>query len=145
MTAGAALWETFVAVTGRDAAMLAEIEPKADAKRLAALGHVAFRIGLSCLGIGAEPVGRLALAIEKALDQAPSTCSHRSSSAARVASAGSGSMAPVLVVPAVATIINGRRPWARSSAMARRSARTFMRSSLSHATARHALRPRPAT
>ncbi|MBX3161426.1 MAG: response regulator [Deltaproteobacteria bacterium] len=72
MTAGAALWETFVAVAGRDAAMLAELEPEAEPKELAALGHVAFRIGLSCLGIGAEPVGRLALAIEKALDQAAS-------------------------------------------------------------------------
>jgi len=61
----ATLWEQFVASAGRDAAVLAEAtapDPR--------LGHVAFRIALSSLGIGAEPVGRLALAVERALDRA---------------------------------------------------------------------------
>jgi two-component system chemotaxis sensor kinase CheA len=58
------LWEDFIASAGRDALLLA------DAAALdARLGHLAFRIGLSSLGIGAEPVGRLALAIERALDR----------------------------------------------------------------------------
>ncbi len=43
--------------------------PAARGDELAALGHVAFRIGLSSLGLGAEPVGRLALAIERAADR----------------------------------------------------------------------------
>jgi two-component system chemotaxis sensor kinase CheA len=62
----ASLWDQFVASAGRDAITLAEGEP--DPR----LGHVAFRIGLSSLGIGAEPVGRLALAIERGLDRAQS-------------------------------------------------------------------------
>jgi len=65
------LWDQFVASAGRDALVLADAtEP--DAR----LGHVAFRIGLSSLGIGAEPVGRLALAIERALDRAASLDEH---------------------------------------------------------------------
>ena len=65
MTAGAALWDEFVATGARDATALAA----ARGNELAALGHVAFRVGLSSLGIGAEPVGKLALAIEHALDR----------------------------------------------------------------------------
>ena len=60
----ATLWDQFVASAGRDAALLAETSAL-DSH----LGYVAFRIGLSCLGIGAEPVGRLALAIERGLDR----------------------------------------------------------------------------
>ncbi|HWO22528.1 MAG TPA: hybrid sensor histidine kinase/response regulator [Kofleriaceae bacterium] len=63
---GAALWDRFVAAGAADAARLAG----ARGDELVALGHVAFRIGLSSLGMGAEPVGRLALAIERALDRA---------------------------------------------------------------------------
>jgi two-component system, chemotaxis family, sensor kinase CheA len=58
------MWDQFVDSAGRDAASLAaatQLEPR--------LGYIAFRIGLSCLGIGAEPVGRLALAIERGLDR----------------------------------------------------------------------------
>jgi two-component system chemotaxis sensor kinase CheA len=33
------------------------------------LGHVAFRIALSSLGIGAEPIGKLAMAIERGIDR----------------------------------------------------------------------------
>ncbi len=62
---GAALWDRFVASASADAARLA----RARGDELAALGHVAFRIGLSSLGIGAEAVGRLALAIERAVDR----------------------------------------------------------------------------
>ena len=60
----ATLWDHFVASAGNDAAALAGTQTL-DSN----LGYVAFRIGLSCLGIGAEPVGRLALAIERALDR----------------------------------------------------------------------------
>jgi chemotaxis protein histidine kinase CheA/ActR/RegA family two-component response regulator len=63
---GAALWDRFVVAGAADAARLAG----ARGDELAALGHVAFRIGLASLGMGAEPVGRLALAIERALDRA---------------------------------------------------------------------------
>ena len=64
------LWDEFVAAAGHDAALLAGAleDPRGGAP--AGLGHVAFRIGLSCLGIGAEPLGRLALASERALDRA---------------------------------------------------------------------------
>jgi chemotaxis protein histidine kinase CheA/CheY-like chemotaxis protein len=62
---GTALWDRFVASASADAARLAH----ARGDELAALGHVAFRVGLSSLGIGAEAVGRLALAIERALDR----------------------------------------------------------------------------
>src|SRR5687768_11796024 len=61
----ASLWDLFVASAGRDAAMIADaadLDPR--------MGHIAFRIGLSSLGIGAEPVGRLALAVERGLDRA---------------------------------------------------------------------------
>ena len=62
-----ALWEQFVAASARRDAAAA----RGDARPTAStgLGHVAFRIGLSSLGIGAEPVGQLALAIERALDR----------------------------------------------------------------------------
>jgi two-component system chemotaxis sensor kinase CheA len=65
----ASLWDEFVAGAGRDAALLATTigDPAA---QTAALGHVAFRIALSCHGIGAEPIGKLALAIERGFDRA---------------------------------------------------------------------------
>ncbi len=49
---------------------------------------------------------------------APSTCSQRPSAAQTSARSSSGSIAPVLVVPALAATANGRRPAARSSAIA---------------------------
>jgi len=64
----AALWDQFVASAGADAARLADAA--GDAARLAALGHLAFRIGLSSLLLGAEDVGRLAIAIEHGIDRA---------------------------------------------------------------------------
>jgi two-component system chemotaxis sensor kinase CheA len=63
---GAGLWDRFVAAGAADAALLAHA---GSGDELAGLGHVAFRIGLASLGIGAEPVGRLALAIERGLDR----------------------------------------------------------------------------
>jgi two-component system chemotaxis sensor kinase CheA len=62
------LWDQFVAGAGADAAALAGAT--GDAGRLATLGHLAFRIGLSSLLLGAEDVGRLAIAIEHAIDRA---------------------------------------------------------------------------
>ena len=63
---GGALWEKFVAVGGGDARLLASALD--DASQRPGLAHVAFRLGLSCLLIGAEDLGRLALAIERGLD-----------------------------------------------------------------------------
>ncbi|HEX2689603.1 MAG TPA: chemotaxis protein CheA, partial [Kofleriaceae bacterium] len=64
---GATLWDQFVTSAGDDAAALAG--DAGDAARLAALGHIAFRIGLSSLLLGVEDVGRLAIAIEHAIDR----------------------------------------------------------------------------
>ncbi len=71
---GAALWERFVATACRDVELLAaglgDARTLADPARLSSLAHVGFRVGLACLGIGAEEVGRLALALERVLDRA---------------------------------------------------------------------------
>jgi chemotaxis protein histidine kinase CheA/CheY-like chemotaxis protein/predicted RNA-binding Zn ribbon-like protein len=67
MTAGAALWDQFVAGAGADAIALAEAT--GDAVQLRALGQRAFRIALSSLLLGADDVGRLAIAIERAIDR----------------------------------------------------------------------------
>ncbi len=61
----ATLWDKFVASSGVDAALLAE----SAADGMTGLGHVAFRIALSSLGIGAEPIGKLAMAIERGIDR----------------------------------------------------------------------------
>jgi len=63
------VWDSFVTAAGRDASQLNEVIGSADNAELAPLGHVAFRIGLSCLGIGAEPLGKLALSIERTFDR----------------------------------------------------------------------------
>jgi len=63
----AALWDQFVAAAGADATTLAEATH--DGARLAALGQRAFRIGLQSLLLGAEDVGRLAIAVERAIDR----------------------------------------------------------------------------
>ena len=65
---GAVLWDQFVVQAGADAAALAGAA--ADASRLAAIGRIAFRIAMSSLLLGADDVGRLALAIEHAIDRA---------------------------------------------------------------------------
>lgn len=54
------LWDAFVAAGVADAAQLADGGERA--------AQLAFRIGLACLGMGAEPVGRLALALERSLE-----------------------------------------------------------------------------
>jgi len=64
---GEELWQRFVAAGVVDTALLAEAAGKP--AELPALAHLAFRIGLSSLLIGAEEVGRLALAIERAIDR----------------------------------------------------------------------------
>ncbi len=74
-TAGLELWQVFVATSGGDATMLAAslADPASAASvptdRLGGFAHVAFRIGLSSLLIGADDLGRLALTIERALDR----------------------------------------------------------------------------
>ncbi|HEX3478306.1 MAG TPA: response regulator [Kofleriaceae bacterium] len=67
MTTGAALWEQFVAGAGADAIALAEAT--GDAVQLRALGQRAFRIALSSLLLGADDVGQLAIAIERAIER----------------------------------------------------------------------------
>ena len=67
MTDATTMWDQFVIRAGADAAALAGAS--GDAVRLAALGHLAFRIGLSSLLLGADDVGRLAIAIEHAIDR----------------------------------------------------------------------------
>jgi two-component system chemotaxis sensor kinase CheA len=67
MTDATTMWDQFVVRAGADAATL--VGATHDAVRLAPLGHLAFRIGLSSLLLGAEDVGRLALAIEHAIDR----------------------------------------------------------------------------
>lgn len=69
----APLWDQFVAHAGRDARFLADAFSDVTAVRradTAQLAQIAFRIGLSSLGIGAELVGKLALACEHVLDRA---------------------------------------------------------------------------
>jgi two-component system chemotaxis sensor kinase CheA len=74
MTSGVAVWDKYVVAAAQDAGMLVEL---ADAAVLAGaapdhvggLAHVAFRLGLSSVLVGAEDAGRLALAIERALDR----------------------------------------------------------------------------
>ena len=61
------LWDNFVASSGVDAALLAE--SAGDPATMTGLGYVAFRIALSSLGIGAEPIGKLAMAIERGIDR----------------------------------------------------------------------------
>ncbi len=73
-TAGVELWQVFVATGGADAVALAAAlgDPRSaesvSAAQIGELGHIAFRLGLSSLLIGADDLGRLALAIERALD-----------------------------------------------------------------------------
>ncbi len=70
-TAGLELWHVFVTTGGADASALAAAlgDPrsaeKVPAEQLGGLGQIAFRLGLSSLLIGAEELGRLALAIER--------------------------------------------------------------------------------
>ncbi len=75
MSAGVALWDRFVAAGLRDAraldqgvAALVPMQLELVRDRTDALGQLAFRIGLASLLVGAEDVGRLALAIERTLD-----------------------------------------------------------------------------
>ncbi len=64
---GEALWTQFVAAGLADASALADAI--GDPARLGSMAHLAFRVGLSSMLIGAEEVGQLALAIERALDR----------------------------------------------------------------------------
>src|SRR5215468_2137968 len=72
------LWERYVTSASRDTALLIErlgdpaIAQAAGPASVAELAHIAFRLALSSLAIGAEDVGRLALAAERALDRASS-------------------------------------------------------------------------
>ncbi|MCE9576239.1 MAG: response regulator [Deltaproteobacteria bacterium] len=75
MSEGVALWDRFVAAGLRDAraldqgvAALVPMQLDLVRDRTDALGQLAFRIGMASLLVGAEDVGRLALAIERTLD-----------------------------------------------------------------------------
>jgi two-component system chemotaxis sensor kinase CheA len=76
VTGGEALWTEFVAVAGRDADELGrelgtgEAARRAGGDRLGELAQLAFRVAMSSLLMGAEDVGRLALAAEQAIERA---------------------------------------------------------------------------
>ena len=73
MSDHAILWDRFVAAGVHDSSVLAaalDRSSRSFSAEHAGLGHLAFRIGLSSLLIGAEDVGSLALAIEPHLDRA---------------------------------------------------------------------------
>jgi hypothetical protein len=76
---------------------------------------------------------------------AASTCNQIPSRRQMAASSGTGSKAVVDVVPAVAHTKKGRRPAARSSAMAASSASGRMANAASWATTRRLSVPTPAT
>jgi two-component system chemotaxis sensor kinase CheA len=67
VTDGAALWDRFVAAGVHDAALLVTATSDGDPAQRASLAHVAFRLGLSSMLIGADDLGRLALSIERGL------------------------------------------------------------------------------
>jgi two-component system chemotaxis sensor kinase CheA len=90
------LWDQFVASAGADAEALAGATR--DAGRLAALGHLAFRIGLSSLLLGAEDVGRLAIAIEHAIDRTAGA------GTAGAGTVGAGTVVTVELGAAIATL-----------------------------------------
>jgi len=74
------LWDRFVAGSGRDAALLSDASGRstlADRASMIGLGHVAFRIALSSLGIGAEQIGKLAMAIERGIDRVTNLDEHQ--------------------------------------------------------------------
>ncbi len=68
------LWDQYLGIATHDAELVAAALPEAtlasalDPAARAGLAHVMFRLGMSSLLIGADDVGRLALAIERALD-----------------------------------------------------------------------------
>ncbi len=73
MSEHAILWDRFVAAGVHDSSVLAAAVDRSSrslSAEDAGLGHLAFRIGLSSLLIGAEDVGKLALATEAHLDRA---------------------------------------------------------------------------
>jgi two-component system chemotaxis sensor kinase CheA len=65
---GVELWSLYVAAAVHDVEVLAAAEGKMEKELAAGLGHVAFRLGMSSVLVGAEEVARLALACERALD-----------------------------------------------------------------------------
>ena len=69
MTGGEQLWQEFVAAGGRDADQLRR-EVTRSAQNLDELAHVAFRVAMSSLLMGAEDVGKLAIGAEQAIDRA---------------------------------------------------------------------------
>ena len=77
--------------------------------------------------------------------KAPSTWNHKSSAAQKSASAGSGSIDPVLVVPATPTTQTGRSPAARSLATISASAPRSMRMRSSLGTRRSDVVPIPSS
>lgn len=73
---GVEMWDRFVETATADVAEIdagiAALAPGPSQEQAAALAHRAFRVGLSSLLVGADEVGRLALAIEQALDRVAS-------------------------------------------------------------------------
>ena len=87
--------------------------------------------------------GRSVALSAAAAPNAPSTCIHSPRSAQASAIAASGSIAPTLTEPAVATTKNGVRPAAASASTASRSASTSIVKSAPTGTMRSWSEPRP--
>ena len=69
MSEGLDLWSRYVAAAEHDVELLAAAEGRTpSAADAAGLGHVAFRLGMASVLVGADEVGRLALACERGLD-----------------------------------------------------------------------------
>ena len=71
MSAGPALWQAYVAAGVADAATLRDALARGPDAGSRELAQVAFRLGMSSLLIGADEVGQLALAIERAVERHP--------------------------------------------------------------------------
>jgi two-component system chemotaxis sensor kinase CheA len=75
VSAGMALWDRYVVFAAHDAAILADAAgdsvrvASAGASTIGGLAQVAFRLGMASVLVGAEDVGRLAIAAERALDR----------------------------------------------------------------------------
>jgi two-component system chemotaxis sensor kinase CheA len=97
VSAGIALWDRYVVFAAHDAATLADaggdstVIAAAGPETLAGLAHVAFRLGMSSVLMGAEDVGRLALAAERALDRLAAGALDRGTAPALIA-AGLGAL-----------------------------------------------------
>jgi hypothetical protein len=102
--------------------------------------------GRAVSGLSGQPVSRRPHRLDQGVHvRLGRPVDQRSSAWHTLATWSSGSIAPVLTVPALAATQNGRRPAARSAVTAARSAPTSIRKSPSTGTVRTASAPSPRT